>query len=198
MTGLEKILKHIREEAESAANEMQANAENEAKAILAAAKKEGEGKRTEILQQSQQEIKAYENRTESAIKLNKKRAILNAKQSIILNVIQEAKTGLINLPDKEYFDVIVKMIGKFAHANKGVILFSKADMERLPQQFSDRIKEALSAVEGASLEISRDTRDIDGGFILVYGDIEENCSFEALFEEKMGVLTDKVNDFLLE
>ena len=198
MTGLEKILKHIMEDAESTANEIQAKVENEVKAILSAAKKEGEGKRAEILQKSQQEIKAYENRTESAIKLNKKRAILNAKQRIIRDIIQEAKAELINLPDKEYFDVIVKMIGKFAHANQGLIIFSKADKERLPLQFSDRIKEALSAVKGAGLEISGETRDIDGGFILVYGDVEENCSFEALFEEKMGVLTDKVNDFLFE
>lgn len=198
MTGLEKILMHIREEAEANAKEMRAQAEIEAKAVIDAAIKQGEEKKKEILQASEKELKDYENRTESAIKLNKKRTVLEAKQRIITDIIQEAKTGLLKLPADEYFSLILKMIVKFARAKQGRLIFSKADRERLPQQFADRINNALAGTPGALLEISEETRDIEGGFILVYGDIEENCSFKALFEEKMGMLTDKVNAFLYD
>lgn len=47
--------------------------------------------------------------------------------------------------------------------------------------------------KGAALKISRQTRKIDGGFVLVYGGIEENCSFEALFDAKHDELQDKVH-----
>ena len=37
------------------------------------------------------------------------------------------------------------------------------------------------------LRISGDTRDIDGGFVLTYGGIEENCSIDALFDAAQDV-----------
>ena len=35
---------------------------------------------------------------------------------------------------------------------------------------------------GGSLAVSREAQAIDGGFVLVYGGMEENCSFSALFD----------------
>ena len=46
------------------------------------------------------------------------------------------------------------------------------------------------------LHISGDTRDIDGGFVLTYGGIEENCSIDALFDAAHEVLQDKVQEIL--
>ena len=43
------------------------------------------------------------------------------------------------------------------------------------------------------LEISKDTVNIDGGFILKYGNIEINSSIDALFEENKDELIDVVN-----
>lgn len=68
-------------------------------------------------------------------------------------------------------------------------------MERLPEGFEDRLNAALKD-KGAVLRISGDTRDIDGGFVLTYGGIEENCSIDALFDAAHEVLQDKVQEIL--
>ena len=96
------------------------------------------------------------------------------------------------MPTEEYFAYILKMVEKHALSQKGEIAFSKADKKRLPQNFRIDLEKA----SGGTLKLSRETRDIDGGFVLIYGGIEENCSFKAIFNADREKLADKVNTFL--
>ena len=77
-------------------------------------------------------------------------------------------------------------------------MFSKTDLERLPQNFLDSLEVSLKDIKNASLTISEEAAQIDGGFILKYGEIEENCSFEALFIDSKDELQDKINAFLFD
>ena len=61
----------------------------------------------------------------------------------------------------------------------------------MPAGFREEIK-SLAQKKGGVLEISGETRNIDGGFILIYGGIEENCSIDAMFAEKRDELLDQV------
>ena len=102
------------------------------------------------------------------------------------------------MPQEAYFENIVKLAVKASQNGKGTILFSKADLDRLPEIFADTLNAALVAggKEGAALTVSSETRDIDGGFVLTYGGIEENCSFDALFDSAHEMLQDKVQEIL--
>ena len=88
-----------------------------------------------------------------------------------------AKAELKGLETGAYFDMILKLAVKSAQPGEGELLLSKKDLERLPEGFEDRLNASLKD-KGAVLHISGDTRDIDGGFVLTYGGIEENCSIE--------------------
>ena len=72
---------------------------------------------------------------------------------------------------------------------------TKKDLERMPAGFREEIK-SLAQKKGGVLEISGETRNIDGGFILIYGGIEENCSIDAMFAEKRDELLDQVRKIL--
>lgn len=196
MTGLEKLVKHIEDDAKNAAQAAVAEAEKNADEILNQAKAEGEKKSADILRQSESDVKAALSRAESAALLKEKKLLLNAKQQMIEDVLANAKNKLLKLPDTEYFDIIIKMIKKYASQQKGEVIFSKVDKKRLPKQFEEKIRTALSEKTGAELLISEQTRDIDGGFVLVYGKVEENCSFEALFFAEKEFLQDKVSKVL--
>lgn len=198
MTGLEKILKHIEEDAHAAADQSLAKAKSQADEIMANARAEGEKKCAEIAERSKLDVQSSLSRAESAANLQEKKLILNAKQEIIGNVINHAKESIIKLPDKEYFDIIIRMVPKYAMAQTGQIMFSHTDYKRLPEQFNETLKNALAGKEGAVLAVSGDTVNIDGGFILVYGDIEINCSFDALFAAAKETLQDKVCEVLFE
>ena len=54
----------------------------------------------------------------------------------------------------------------------------------------------IAKVMGGALVLSEETRDINGGFILIYGGIEENCSFQAMFNSRKDELSDKVHEVL--
>jgi len=198
MTGLDKILKTIEEQAEERAREMIAQANKVANDILAAAQLEAEKKCSQIAEKSAIEVQAAINRAESAAALQEKKILLEAKQQVIGTIIMKARTSLANLPEDEFVENLLTMIQKYAHNKQGIILFSAVDKKRLPKDFNDRVKTALSKKPEASLTVAEEVVKIDGGFLLKYGDIEENCSFEALFSAAKENLQDKVNSLLFE
>ncbi len=198
MTGLEKILKHIEEDAAAAANAVVAEAESKAKEITAHAHAEGEKKCLDIEEKSKVSVLSCLSRAESAALLQEKKIILNTKQEIIHDVILRAKDSILGLPDKEYFNVILNMVKKHALGQDGQISFSVKDKNRLPVNFQEDLRNVLSGLKGTELTISEKTCDIDGGFILIYGDVEENCSFNALFFAAQETLQDKVCKLLFE
>ena len=199
MTGLEKIIKAIETEAQANADKIIAEAKEEANQILSLAKEEAKQGVANIAEKPASEIKAIINRAESGAKLIKRQMILDAKQEVINDIILKAKNKLTSLPDTEYFDIILQIVKKHAHPQAGIIMFSQADLDRLPKKYEKSLEEAIKGRANASLTISKESiAKLDGGFILVYGDIEENCSFDALFNEAKDELQDKVNAFLFE
>ena len=68
---------------------------------------------------------------------------------------------------------------------------SAEDLERLPAGFEEALNEKLKAA-GASVTLNNTPAKISKGFILAYGDIEINCSFEALFEARREELKELV------
>jgi V/A-type H+-transporting ATPase subunit E len=135
-------------------------------------------------------------RAQSSAMLQEKKLILEAKQQIITDIIASAKDHLLNLSDEEYFISIISMIKRYTLPEAGQILFSTKDNKRLPVQFEDFINSSLTDKMGAALTISKEARDINGGFILIYGDVEVNCSFDALFFAAKENLQDKVRALL--
>lgn len=194
MTGLEKIIGQIRSESDAAAAKTIAAAKAQADQILDEAKKQAQAECDRIEHDAAADVADRLARAKSAAELQKRKMVLAEKQRLIGEVIEKAKTSLYSLPDEEYFGIIVKMAGKFSLAQEGQIIFSKKDTERLPQGFEATLNAALGA--GAKLAVSNETRNIDGGFVLVYGGVEENCSFTALFDSAHEALQDKVQELL--
>ena len=55
----------------------------------------------------------------------------------------------------------------------------------------------LQPKKGGKLTLLKEGNDtIRGGFVLLYGGIEENCTFKAMFDSKKGELSDKVHVLL--
>lgn len=198
MTGLEKMIKVIEADAQANADKILAEAREESDRIISEAKEEAKQCAAKIAEKPASEIKVIMDRAESGARLVKRQMILDAKQKIINDIIQKAKRKLAGLSDKEYFDMILQMVRKYAYSQAGVIKLSKADLDRLPKDFEKSLELVLKDKENASLTVSDESVKIDGGFILVYGDIEENCSFDALFSDAKDELQDKLNAFLFE
>jgi V/A-type H+-transporting ATPase subunit E len=189
MSGLEKILEHIKSEATSTADEMLRVAKAEAEKIVDTEKKEAAFRADQIKRQSELDVTATRNRIQSAGDLKEKRMILEAKQKEIDDVFTATMEYLSNLDDAGYFAIIDKMIPRYADGIEGTIRFNARDLARVPESTKKVIKDNL-------LTISDQPAQIDGGFILVYKDIEENCSFDSLISASREDLQDKIGQIL--
>lgn len=195
MTGLEKIMDGIREEARAAAEEALRKARSEAERLTAEAESLAARRQKEIQENGRRRLSEVSERGAAALELERRRALLKAKQEIIEDVLRRAGEELRQLPEEQYFEVILNMAAAAAHkGERGEICFSERDRARLPENFAESLAKALP--EGGSLELSERAVDISGGFVLDYGGVEENGSFEAIFAEKRERLQDKVRDIL--
>ncbi|MCQ4022638.1 MULTISPECIES: V-type ATP synthase subunit E [unclassified Ruminococcus] len=193
MNGLDKILQQIKEDSDAAVAKIKGEAEKSAFDNKQKILKEAEKEVAAITAKTQSECEDIKTRSESSASLVKKQAMLNAKQKIISDLIKKAHKSLLSLPENEYFSIIKKMVEKNSHKNEqGKIAFNKADSKRLPKDFGN----ALSQLSNGMLTLTDDTANIDGGFVLIYGGIEENCSFDAIFSEKYDELQDEVYSLL--
>ncbi|MGI6012228.1 MAG: V-type ATP synthase subunit E [Ruminococcus sp.] len=195
MTGLDKILNQIEEEASSIAQQKIKAAQVQAEAIKEEARQETERRKKEILEKAHAECRNYQEKVHSRVDFQKRNALLTAKQEIISSVIQKAYEKMCSAGDEEYFACMEQLLEKYAQPLSGEICFSARDMERMPFAFKAKIKMAAMK-KGGSLKLAETEAPIEGGFILVYGGIEENCSLRAIFDEKEEQLKDNVRDFL--
>lgn len=195
MAGLDKIIKQILDDASSEASEITAKANQEAVAIEERTKEECSKIIEEGKQRKEALTKAQEEKSISSAQLRKRQLVLQSKQQLITETLDKAYEALLKEEDSSYFAMIKKMLEKFAQAKAGEICFSRKDLDRMPSDFETEISQ-IAERKGGSLRLSEDERQIDGGFILVYGGIEENCSFKALISARKDELSDKVQQIL--
>lgn len=192
MTGLDKIIEEIKSEASANADVILKSADNDAAKIIADAKKEANEKSDEILKNAEKKKEDILSRGESSANLEKQKSLLVAKQTVINNMLSASLEKMENAEDKQYFSYIIKLIEKNSQNTDGFIAFNSKDLNRLPENFVSEI----NAVSKGKLVISNTPVNIKSGFILIYGGIEENCSFDAIFRSKHEELTDEISALL--
>lgn len=192
MTGLDKILQEIKSEASANAEITLKSANTEAEKILADAKVEANTRSEEILKSTEKKKEDILSRGKSSANLEKQKALLLAKQTVINNMLSVALNKMENAEEDKYFSYIKKLIEKNSQKADGIIAFNQKDLNRLPNNYLSEI----NAVSKGKLEISNKAVNIKSGFILIYGGIEENCSFDAIFRSRHEELTDVISALL--
>lgn len=192
MRGIEKIAAQITGEAEEKKVAIEKEIQKQTAAIDAAADAEIKAELERIKDETAKEEKKLEELAALAAQQRKRQSALLTKQEVIGNIIKQAYENLLALDDDRYFEIIKQMLEDYVLAEKGEIIFSKKDRERMPEGFAGIISE-IAASKGGQLVMSDEIRDIDGGFVLVYGGIEENCTFRAIMEADREELYDMVN-----
>ena len=189
MNGLDRILAEIAQDAKTAAEQKRSDANAAAQRTISRAREEAQTVEADAAQRAELEYKRIISRAHSTGEIAKKGVLLREKQKIIDGILKDAHVKLAGLGDEEYFAFMVRLLNKYASGEKGEVLLSKRDRARVTAEFT-------AAAEQKGLTISGETRDIDGGFVLSYGSIEENCSIEALMESERDRLHDVVKGFL--
>ena len=195
MAGIETITSEILQEAKKKADSVISEAMQRVREDEDKARAESEKYIADAVKKAEDQAALYGERIQSQIEMQRKRSVLGEKQNIITDVIAKALSGMENLGGKDYFGMILQLLKGCVHGEKGEILFSAKDRKNIPEDLMKKINE-IAGQKGGSLTLSDDTADIDSGFILRYGGIEENCSLKALFADRQEELQDLVHKLL--
>lgn len=192
MSGIDKIIQQIEDDADLVCRDILAHAEQKANEIINEANEQAAQLRSDGEQAVANSVAEIAKRGESSAELECRKILLYTKQNIITQMLQKAIDAVKGLPDAEYFDLILDMIKKYSLAKDGVIRFGKKDDERMPNDWMKKV----NAASNGHLTLSEPDADIDAGFILIYGGVEENCSFDAIFAGADETLKDRAGKLL--
>lgn len=193
MTGLESILNQIASDGQKEAEEQLSAARAKAAEITEKAKAEGAEKVRAALKDGERRAQEIRDRAQSAAELEQRNQMLVFKQELIGEAVEAARESLENAPDKEYFEILLTLYKRFAQEGRGEMLLNKRDIDRLPDDFLARMRKA---VPGAEVTISPKPRQVENGFLLVYGGVDINCTFRAIFEDAYEELRDAAGKLL--
>ena len=190
MAGIDSILKRIAAEADVLKKAREEAGRIRADAAVSVAGIEEDSAR-QIARETEEAGKRYASLADS----KKRQALLAAKQDLIASCVSKAKDKILSMDTEAYFGVISKLLRKAVAGKEGTLYFSEKDLARMPEGFAAEA-EKIAEEAGGSLTVSKETRTMNGGFVLAYGGIEENCSIDALFEEQADALSDAVRKIL--
>lgn len=194
MTGSDKIVEQILEEARQAAAEKLEEAQRQAEEMAAEARQNAELQAQTIEAEGREQEESVRRAAQSAAQLLLRNARLRQRRRELDAALTATLDYLNGLPDGEYFSRLYPLIGRSVQPGDGVLRLNARDLARLPKDFNERIRGLLAekSMQG-TVTVSGVPAAIDGGFLLQYGEVEINAAFSALAEEKREILEDLVN-----
>ena len=192
MSSGDKILNRISLDCDERISKIGAETDEKCAQIMAQAKLDADKISAEIADRAQSKVKQMQAASKSRCDLETRNAFLKRRREEIDKTYSEILNKMKNLPDEDYFELIYTFAKKLSGMS-GVVLLNKKDMNRLPKDFIARLEEC-----GVKAELSKAPCDIESGFILKCGDIEENMDFSAILSEKRDIIEDFINQELFK
>lgn len=189
MSGLDRIIEKINAASLASCREIADQAQKRAQDIVSDADERAEQVYAEIIADAEKKAQSIMTMSEANVSGIARRAELSAKVEAVDAAIEAAYDAMCDMGADEYFAALEKLAVRNAGKGEGELRLSKRDLDRVPSGFADRINAALT---DGSVKLSGQSADIDNGFILVYGDIEMNCTFRALINEQRDIVREKV------
>ena len=192
MSSGDKILNRISLDCDERISQIGAETDEKCAQIMAQAKLDADKISAEIADRAQSKVKQMQAASKSRCDLETRNAFLKRRREEIDKTYSEILNKMKNLPDEDYFELIYTFAKKLSGMS-GVVLLNEKDMNRLPKDFLARLEEC-----GVKAELSKAPCDIESGFILKCGDIEENMDFSAILSEKRDAIEDFINQELFK
>ncbi len=187
MAKLQELTDQIISVAREQVSDIKKESEKKYQMVMDEAKIQGKNDMEEILASARKEAERITSRAISSSAKDTTQGKLSLKMELIEDTISSAYESVLKAEPEVYMSRLAKILTKKvkSDAKDGIILFNKKDKENLS-------KEILDIIKKSGLSVSDEVLNIDGGFVLRYGKIEENCSIEAIFRENRDMLIDYI------
>ena len=195
MDGIEKITGRIAEDAGREVDGILTEARRQADEITARYEAQAKRESEEILARGKRNAEERVERLASVAQLDARKLELAAKQEMLSKAYDLALEKLVNLPDKEYVNLLADLAVKASSTGREAVIFSQKDRARYGKAVVTQANEKLG---DGHLTMSEQSRPIQGGLILSDGDVEVNCTFETLVRLQRGEMDREVAKVLFD
>ena len=195
MDGIEKITGRIAADAGREIDDINAEARRQADEITARYEAQAQRESEEILSRGRRNADERVERLASVAQLDARKLELAAKQEMLSKAYDLALEKLVNLPDKEYVNLLADLAVKASSTCREAVIFSQNDRARYGKAVVTQANEKLG---DGHLTMSEQSRPIQGGLILSDGDVEVNCTFETLVRLQRGEMDREVAKVLFD
>ncbi len=192
----DKLLARILEDAKAEAARIEAAAAAEAEAIAEKAEKEAAAIAAEAEAKAAAALHEVVEHAETAAKLDARKQALGAKRAVLDEAFAAALEKLNALAGEARISLLVKMASLEADGGE-TVAFAPAE-EAAAASVLDKVNAALAAAGKAPLALGAADASIQGGFKLLSGGYEKDCSFEAMLREARDRLESGVAKRLFE
>ena len=175
MNGIEKITQRISAEAQAEIDRILGDAKAEAAKITAKYQAQAEAEAAELAARNQKAAAEREERLENTAQMEARKVALAAKQEMVDKAYALALKKLCAMPEEKYVQVLADLLAKASSTGTEEVIFSPKDQKKVGKAAVD-----LANKGGRKLKLSKETRPIQGGFILRAKNVEVNCAFDTL------------------
>ena len=197
MKGTEKIIEHIRSDAQAQADAILARAEEQCAAIRADYDAKAKDSYSQRLRAG---VKACEDRVDSMdriARMEAKKGVLTLKQEMVSASFALAQQKLVDLPEPDYVALLARLAGEASVTGSEEILLNARDRAAVGEAVVKAANTWLEeAGKPAALRLAKGEGDFAGGLILRRGSIEVNCTAELLVELQRGEMAAELAEIL--
>lgn len=198
MTGVEKILERIVNDAKAQAEAKLAEAEKKAKDIIDQGDEQAANDLEMALVAAKAEAEDLIKRREAVCDLELRKEQLAVKRRIIDEAFLQAEKDVLSISDADYTRLMSDLLLECISVAEGEVIVSKRDGNGMPGYV--KLAEIRLAEEGRprDIKIARMDKSILGGFIYSANGMEINCSLIAVVRQKREALESGVYGLLFE
>ena len=195
MDGIEKITGRIAADGEKEADAILTEARRQAGEITARFEAQARKESADIVDRGRRAADERVERLAGVARLDARKLELAAKQEMLSKAYDLALEKLVNLPDKEYVNLLADLAVKASSTGREAVIFSQKDRARYGKAVVTQANEKLG---DGHLTMSEQSSPIQGGLILSDGDVEVNCTFETLVRLQRGEMDREVAKVLFD
>jgi len=195
MKGTEKIIAHIKADAQAQVDAILAQAEQQCAGIRGDYDKQAAALYAERIRAGVKKTQDNVDSAQRIARMEGRKAVLQVKQELVSCSFRKALEQIVSLPEEQYVSFLARLAAQASVTGDEEIVLNERDRKAVGEKV---VKAANAQLGKGRLTLSEDTGDFAGGLILRRGSIEANCTVELLVELSQGELSAKVADVLFQ
>jgi len=196
MNGIEKIKARIAADTDAEIERLRGETETQCEEIRARFERQAQEEYWALVQAGVQKTERHVQRLDRNARLEARKSILGMKQELVSAAFDMARERLLAMPEEEYVDFLSRQAAAASVSGQEEIILNAEDRARCGAEVARRANERLRE-RGIQPALSLgEPRGFSGGLFLRHGDIEVNCTLDALLELARVELSAQVAEVL--